>query len=381
MPGVIGNPAVGWATQAIAAKAMLMNLGAPISDLRQIDMFTFVESFPADFDVYWTLSNGAHEVHGQIKAKYDLLSGPASFLGLPVTDETGTTNQAGRFNDFDRGSIYWTRRTGPMSVHGPVRDRWLASGGATGPLGFPLTDQVAWRTMDPSVDPFFAWNLFEHGAVVTTHNVTDLAPVASIAPDQLRYLVHRAVDSAVHQLPDNIGLFPEVETLGVSDFVPDMVASKGRAVTFKLHGFHDNGLAGDTNFSFWFTLRFGLSVDATSFTDPWFRALQVELLPDSVGIDIEGISGWFVSGDDYKQKIEAGFQQHAQIKSFPVTTYQDPAQPAPPHAQVRLVIIDVQVNDQGGLDFLLSPESPVPGAQGSYQPIVQRTINDFVSNF
>jgi hypothetical protein len=46
-----------------------------------------------------------------------------------------------------------------------------------------------------------------------------------------------------------------------------------------------------------------------------------------------------------------------------------------------LVIIDVQVNDQGGLDFLLSPESPVPGAQGSYQPIVQRTINDFVSNF
>lgn len=381
MPGVIGNPAVGWATQAIAAKAAQMNLGGPISDVRMIDPFSFVQSFPADFDVYWSLGNGAHEVHGQIKAKYDILQGPASFLGQPITDESGTPNNSGRFNDFDRGSIYWTRRTGPMSIHGPIRDKWLALGGASGPLGFPLTDLVSWRTQDPSTDPFFAWNLFEHGAVVTTHSITDQAPVATITPEQLRYLVHRAVDNAVHKLPNNIGLFPQIETLAVSDFVPDMVASRGRAVTFKLHGFHDNGLAGDTNFSFWFTLRFALSIDPGSFTDPWFRTLQVELLPDSVGIDVEGISGWFVSGDDYKSKIEDGFHQNASIKAFPVTTYLDPSQPAPPHSQVRLVIIDVQVNALGGLDFLLSPESPVPGANGSYQPMVQRTINDFVSSF
>jgi hypothetical protein len=371
-----------WAQQAIDAKAAEMDLGPPASDLQAIDFFTYMQQFQSGFDVYWTLTTGAHEVHGEIKRKYNIWQGANGFLGVPLTDEIGLSDGVGRLNHFQGGSIYWTPHTGPMTVSGPIRDRWASLGWQDGELGYPVTDQVRWRTVDPSVDQFIAWNLFENGAIVTTRDFTDKAHVARLMPDRLRYVVHRAVDNAVHKLPDNIGLYPDIETTGVSGWEGDFFASRGRAISFKLHGFHDNGpIVGDTEFHFWFSLRFGLSSDPGSFTDPWFRSLQAELIPGSVGIDVSGISGWFVSGDDYKQKIEEGFQQNATVNVFPVTTYFDATQPPPPHDQVKLVIIDIMATADGGIDFLVSPEPPFAGTTGSWAPVVQEKINDFVDNF
>src|SRR5215213_9401599 len=51
-------------------------------------------------------------VHGSILAKYVALDGEAGFLGYPTTDETPTPGGAGRYNHFERGSIYWTYKTG-----------------------------------------------------------------------------------------------------------------------------------------------------------------------------------------------------------------------------------------------------------------------------
>jgi hypothetical protein len=374
-------PEPGWAQKAINDKAAQAGLGQPVSSLQQIDTFTFMQQFSNGGDVYWSLSGGAHEVHGDIKRKYDVWQGGRGFLGLPTTDETGTPDGFGRFNHFEHGSIYWTSHTGPMTVSPPIRDKWASLGWERGDLGYPVTDLVRWRTFDMSKDQFIAWNLFENGAIVTTNNVTDLAGRAQITPDRLSYLVHRAVDQAVHQLPDNIGLYPDIAITGISGWESDFIASKSRAVSFKLHGFHDNGLLGDTEFYFWFALRFSLSTDPMSFTDPWFRSLQAELIPGSVGVSIEGISGWFASGDDYKQKIEDGFRQHANIKQFPVTTYFDQTQPAPPHDQVKLIIIDILTTADGGLDFLITPEPPFPGTNGSWVPLVQTQIDSFVNSF
>ena len=380
--GVIGNPQTEWAQQAIDAKAAQMNLGAPSSDLQSIDFYTYMQSFQSGSDVYWTLQTGAFEVHGEIKRKYAQWGGASGFLGIPVTDESGTPDGIGRFNHFlNGGSIYWTPQTGPMTVSGAIRDKWASQGWEQGPVGYPVTDQVRWRTIDPSVDQFIAWNKFQNGAIVTTKNVTDFAGLAHITPDQLQYLVHRAVDNAIHQLPDNIGLYPEILTTGVTDWGYDFEASTDRTVSYKLHGFHDNGVLGDAEFHFWFALKFSLSVDPTSFTDPWFRSLQVELVPGSVGIDVDGISGWFANEAEYKQKIEAGFAAHANIRSFPVTTYLDQSQPAPPHDQVNLIVIDLITTAAGGIDFLITPEPPFAGTDGSWVPLIQSKLDDFVSNF
>jgi hypothetical protein len=106
----------------------------------------------------------------------------------------------------DNGSIYWTPHTGPMIVHGSIRDVWATLGWERGYLGYPVTDQVLWRVLDFTKDQNISWNLFENGAIATTKdvtgkNVTGVAWTAHVTPEQLRYLVHKAVDIAVHKAP------------------------------------------------------------------------------------------------------------------------------------------------------------------------------------
>ena len=65
-------------------------------------------------------------------------------LGYPVTDEMGTPDGVGRFNHFaNDGSIYWTRATGAWSVHGAIYNLWAAMGGETSSVGYPTSDEYA----------------------------------------------------------------------------------------------------------------------------------------------------------------------------------------------------------------------------------------------
>src|SRR5207302_49498 len=70
--------------------------------------------------IYWTPGTGAHEVHGAIKDKWASMGWERSFLGYPVTDETGTPDGVGRYNHFQGGSIYWTPSIGAYEVHGAI---------------------------------------------------------------------------------------------------------------------------------------------------------------------------------------------------------------------------------------------------------------------
>jgi hypothetical protein len=363
------NPWVAKAANDIGAKAASLGL-RPISAMTELSLFSFVQSFTNGFDIYWSLAGSAREVHGEIKRKYDLWGGGNGFLGLPQTDETEAPDGIGRYNHFDNGSIYWTDHTGPMTVSGPIRSAWAALGWERGPLGYPITDQVRWRSPDPATDPLVVWNLFENGAIVTNEGYSSTPSVpgevgrdyasgtaqalaVGIAPDQLRYLVHRAVDTAVHQLQGRFGLYPDIETTGVFGYEADFIRSKSRAITFKLHGFQDNGIFKDNEFHFWFALRFNFSIDSWSFSDPERRRLQLDLLPDSVGNDADGISGWFENGNDYKQRIENAFNQlsanaHGANKGFYAMSNFPP----------RIVwIIDILTTASGGIDFLVNPDS------------------------
>src|SRR5262245_55794350 len=74
--------------------------------------------------IYWTQQTGAYEVHGLIREKWAALAWERGFLGYPLTDETATPDGSGRFNHFQRGSIYWTPQTGAHEIHGSIRDMW-----------------------------------------------------------------------------------------------------------------------------------------------------------------------------------------------------------------------------------------------------------------
>jgi SpoIID/LytB domain protein len=91
--------------------------------------------------IYWSAATGAAEVHGAVLDKYAQLHWEWGLLGFPATDELGTPDGVGRFNAFQRGSVYWTPRTGAAEVHGALRDAWGSLGWERGVLGYPVGDE------------------------------------------------------------------------------------------------------------------------------------------------------------------------------------------------------------------------------------------------
>lgn len=101
-------------------------------------------------------------VYGAIGERYDGFGGSAGWLGMPITDETGTPDGRGRYNHFENGSIYWTQTTGAFEVHGAIRDKWASLGWETSFLGYPTTDE----TGAPAGPGRF--NSFEGGSIYWT---------------------------------------------------------------------------------------------------------------------------------------------------------------------------------------------------------------------
>jgi hypothetical protein len=112
--------------------------------------------------IYWTPDTGAHEVHGDIREKWTSLGWEQSFLGYPLTDETTTPDGFGRYNHFQRGSIYWTPDTGAHEVHGDIREKWASLGWEQSFLGYPLTDEAA------KEDGIERYSQFQAGLIVST---------------------------------------------------------------------------------------------------------------------------------------------------------------------------------------------------------------------
>jgi uncharacterized protein with LGFP repeats len=96
--------------------------------------------------IYWSGATGAHAVHGAILTRYLHVGGPASTLGYPITDETGTPDGIGRYNHFSRSggaSIYWSARSGAHAIYGAIRATWASLGWERSRLGYPITDEYS----------------------------------------------------------------------------------------------------------------------------------------------------------------------------------------------------------------------------------------------
>jgi hypothetical protein len=133
---------------AIRAKYLTLGgpsgfLGYPTTDeLPTPDGVGRFNHFAKAGSIYWTPSTGAWSIHGAIRAKWASLGWERSFLGYPVTDETGTPDGVGRFNHFSNsGSIYWTPSTRAWSIHGAIRAKWASMGWERSCLGYPVSDE------------------------------------------------------------------------------------------------------------------------------------------------------------------------------------------------------------------------------------------------
>jgi hypothetical protein len=144
-------------------------LGVPITDEQGTPDGVGRYSVFQNGSIYWSPPTDAHEVHGMIRDKWSDTGWEAGILGYPITDETPTPDGVGRYNVFERGSIYWTPALGAHEVHGRIRDEWKVLGWEAGSLGYPISDEYA--TSDGRA------NDFEHGSILW-HASTDTFTVA-----------------------------------------------------------------------------------------------------------------------------------------------------------------------------------------------------------
>ncbi|NKQ55259.1 PKD domain-containing protein [Amycolatopsis sp. K13G38] len=124
-------------------------LGAPVTDETGtpdgVGRFNHFVGTPGTLtaSVYFTPNTGAHAVWGVIRQKWEQLNWEKGPLGYPVTDELTTPDGVGRYNHFDKASsIYWTPANGAHGVWGAIRQVWQQLGWETGPMGYPVTDEL-----------------------------------------------------------------------------------------------------------------------------------------------------------------------------------------------------------------------------------------------
>lgn len=323
---------------------------------------------------------GAHEVHGEIRAKYNAFHGADGVLGLPLTDETVAPDGSGRYNHFQGGSIYWSPTTGPLMVRGALRDVWASQGWERGPLGYPVADEYRIAPLRPNDNPKVAWSLFENGAIVENAEGAYRALAAELTPDDFRRVLRTFFDRAFHESPDNIGLHPQVDTLGVSGYGYGFWRALPRMITFRLHGFRDNGLLPDTDFALDVHLRFGLAW-SMSLTEPENKSLVAAL--DWLSVTANGIASGAVANGVAKGVKGAFFRggpdpEHPGVPDGAVFIASAPTG-ASQVSDGNIDVVDILITPQGGLQVLVPVGPIIDGNLGTVrQFLAQNAINGLV---
>ena len=126
-------------------------LGYPTSDVMSVSgvsgalMSTFQNGA-----IYWSPSTGAHDVYGAIGAEYAATANETDstggivqlYIGLPTSDEMNVPGVSGaRMNTFQSGAIYWSPSTGAHVVYGAIGAEYASLGGPTSALGLPTSDE------------------------------------------------------------------------------------------------------------------------------------------------------------------------------------------------------------------------------------------------
>jgi LGFP repeat len=252
------------AERAIMAKAGQLNwVGAATSQIDQVGQGYVIRYEAAD--IYYSVETGAHEVHGDIRAKYNAFGAANGVLGLPTTDESGTPGDIGRFNHFQGGSIYWRFNTGPMVVRGAIRDMWAMQGWERSSFGYPVADYFTKTTNPPEY-----WGGFQNGAIYSNNNIPAEALVAEIAPQDLTNQVRKTFDQALKAASSDLGIEGGVNVLNISDWGYGFWESSKRTITYEIHGFYSHGIpfVPDPTFRLELQFQFGLVWRKDNFTQP-----------------------------------------------------------------------------------------------------------------
>ncbi|MET9804710.1 lamin tail domain-containing protein [Streptomyces sp. NPDC006368] len=104
-----------------------------------------------------------HEIASPLYVKYKDVGG-LRMIGPPLTGKRKVPDRQAFFTDFPECSIYFSEETGTRLIGAAFRDKWRSpeTGGHSGPLGLPLTDERR--------EPGLQYVDFENGTIWKTGN-------------------------------------------------------------------------------------------------------------------------------------------------------------------------------------------------------------------
>lgn len=155
LPEAVVSAAADQGRPILAGTAMVDAIRVVANDLAIDPRFTAVDRFA---DAFRAPIDAATFFIG---LKYADLGGAGGFLGSPETAVTPCPDGEGFFRHFRGGSVYWHPATGAHEVHGEIRAKWASLGWERGLLGYPTTDQMPGR--DPRAAGVF--NHFQRGSI------------------------------------------------------------------------------------------------------------------------------------------------------------------------------------------------------------------------
>lgn len=92
--------------------------------------------------VYWSAGASGVKFTDALYTKWTSHAAEAGFFGKPTTDTLCGLKNNGCYQLFARGTIYWTAATGAQTIHGGIKDKWVASGFENGALGYPISGET-----------------------------------------------------------------------------------------------------------------------------------------------------------------------------------------------------------------------------------------------
>lgn len=87
--------------------------------------------------VHWTKATGAHATQYAIRTAWGKQRWENGRLGYPINDERKGLKNGGSVQNFQGGSIHWSSATGANPTWGGIRNAWRSTGWENGKLGYP----------------------------------------------------------------------------------------------------------------------------------------------------------------------------------------------------------------------------------------------------
>jgi uncharacterized protein with LGFP repeats len=109
--------------------------------------------------IYWSSRTGAHATSGAIRQVWSTTGWENGVLGYPTTEITCGLTDDGCLQEFEGGTVTWSPAAGAQFTNGAVRAAWVAAGREAGALGYPTT------AMGCGMVASGCGQQFEHGSV------------------------------------------------------------------------------------------------------------------------------------------------------------------------------------------------------------------------